>query len=270
MSFLIKYPITARYLPKPSKRRSGLAMSPGVRFIVAHDTGNPNSSAAANVKYYENSAQKESASAHLFVDDHEILECIPAVLGAPEKAWHVLYNTPTDNQLFGFNANDAAIGVEYCYGDKINADEAYRRYVWLIAYLCHTYKLDPAKSIVGHFFLDPQRKSDPVTGLAHSRRSYEQLLRDVVTEYNVCLGKEPPPAPAIEEVTGMAVSTARLNLRKGKASTSAPIARTLTVGTEISYTGLIRKGEAINGNTVWYRTADNEWFWSGGVFASSH
>ncbi len=111
----MKYPITARYLPKPSKRRSGLAMSPGVRFVVAHDTGNPNSSAAANVKYYENSAQEQSASAHLFVDDHEILECIPAVLGVPEKAWHVLYNTPTDNQLFGFNANDAAIGVEYCY-----------------------------------------------------------------------------------------------------------------------------------------------------------
>lgn len=268
MSFLMKYPITARYLPKPSKRRSGLAMSPGVRFVVAHDTGNPNSSAAANVKYYESSAQKESASAHLFVDDHEILECIPAVLGSPEKAWHVLYNTPTDNQLFGFNANDAAIGVEYCYGDKINADESYRRYIWLIAYICYTYKLDPAKSVVGHFFLDPQRKTDPVTGLAHSRRSYDQLLRDVVTEYNVCVGKDVPTPPAVEAMSGKVVSTARINLRKGKPSTSAPISRTLPVGSEIAYTGVVHNGDALNGNSTWYCTADNEWFWSGGVFGS--
>lgn len=269
MSFLMKYPITARYLPKPSKRRSGLAMSPGVRFVVAHDTGNPNSSAAANVKYYENSAQKESASAHLFVDDHEILECIPAVLGAPEKAWHVLYNTPTDNQLFGFNANDAAIGVEYCYGDSINADESYRRYVWLIAYICYTYKLNPAKSVVGHFFLDPQRKTDPVTGLAHSRRSYEQLLKDVVTEFNLCSGQEAAtPALTVQEVSGKAIATARLNVRKGKPSTLAPISQTIAVGGEITYTGLTNVGQAINGNKLWYRTGDNEWFWSGGVFSA--
>ena len=53
-------------------------MSPGVRFIVAHDTGNPGSTAAANVKYYERSRNEMSASAHIFVDDKEIVECIPA------------------------------------------------------------------------------------------------------------------------------------------------------------------------------------------------
>lgn len=267
MSFLMKYPITARYLPKPSKRRSGLAMSPGVRFVVVHDTGNPNSSAAANVKYYENSANAQSASAHLFVDDHEILECIPAVLGAPEKAWHVLYSTPTDNQLYGFNANDAAIGVEYCYGDSINADEAYRRYVWLIAYICYTYKLNPAKAVVGHFFLDPQRKTDPVTGLSHSRRSYEQLLRDVVTEYNLCTGKDAAaPTLNVQEQSGKVVATARINLRKGQPSTSAPISQTVAAGAELAYTGITHNGQALNGNSTWLRTASNEWFWSGGVF----
>ncbi len=52
-------------------------MSPGVRFIVAHDTGNPGSTAANNVSYYERSRNDQSASAHIFVDDKEILECIP-------------------------------------------------------------------------------------------------------------------------------------------------------------------------------------------------
>jgi hypothetical protein len=48
-----------------------------------------------------------------FAAAKEILECIPALTGPPEKAWHVLYGTPTDNALFGFDANDAALGVAY-------------------------------------------------------------------------------------------------------------------------------------------------------------
>jgi hypothetical protein len=43
MAFKEKYTITPAYLTSPSKRRSGLLMSPGVKFIVAHDTGNPKS-----------------------------------------------------------------------------------------------------------------------------------------------------------------------------------------------------------------------------------
>lgn len=262
MAFEMKYSITARYLTTPSKRRSGTLMSPGVRFIVAHDTGNPNSTAANNVSYYQNSRDKESASAHIFVDDHEIIECIPALTAPPEKAWHVLYNVPADNQLYGYNANDAAIGVEYCYGDKINADEAYKRYLWVIVYACNKYGLDPAKSIVGHFFLDPQRKTDPVTGLAHSRRTYEQLLRDIVTEYQECLGQTPPP-PDTEMSTGNVTVTTRLNLRKGAPSTRAPISRTVEVGTELMYTQIRRDGDSVNGNSEWYGDSDGNWFWSG-------
>jgi N-acetylmuramoyl-L-alanine amidase len=107
--FKKKYEITARYLTSPSKRRPGIPMSPGVRFIVAHNTGNPGSTAEGNVRYYESSRDKESGSAHLFVDDRAIIECIPAFTGQPEKAWHVLYRVPSDNQLYGHNANDAAL-----------------------------------------------------------------------------------------------------------------------------------------------------------------
>lgn len=50
------------------------------------------------------------ASAHIFVDDKECIVCIPVT----EKAWHVLYNTPTDNQWYN-DANDVAFGVEGSY-----------------------------------------------------------------------------------------------------------------------------------------------------------
>ena len=264
MAFQEKYAITPRYLTSGSKRRSGQLISPAVKFIVAHDTGNPQSTAAGNVRYYENSRNDMSASAHLFVDDSIILECIPALTGTPEKAWHVLYGLPTDNNLYGYNANDAAIGVEYCYGTNINADEAYKRYVWVMAFICYKFNIDPRTSIVGHFFLDPQRKTDPVTGLAHSRRTYEQLLRDIVTEYADCTGKPLGSVSNKSSRKGTVRATTRLNIRQGEPSTRAPVAQTVAPGTELSYVGSV-DGDLINGNAKWYKDPKGNFFWSGGV-----
>lgn len=189
MSFKMKYNIVSDYLPVPSSRRPGKKLDK-VAFVVAHDTGNKNSTAKNNVTYYRNSCNREKASAHIFVDDKEIRECIPALTAAAEKAWHVIYNVTTDNRLYGDDANDAAIGVEYCYGSNIDADEAYRRYLWVLAYICYKFDLDPSKTIVGHMVLDPGRKTDPQNGLSASGRSYKQLLLDVVSEYHDCMREE--------------------------------------------------------------------------------
>jgi N-acetylmuramoyl-L-alanine amidase len=263
--FKQKYIITPRYLTKPSKRRSGRFMTPGVCFVVAHDTGNPGATAAQNVRYYEQTKNDQSASAHIFVDDREIIECIPAFTAPPEKAWHVLYNLPTDNRMFGHDANDAAVGVEYCYGGNIVADEAYRKYLWTIAYACFRFNLDPAKCIVGHFILDPERKTDPVTGLARSRRTYEQLLRDIVLEYNECTGGAEANSAEITTEAGTAIATFKLNIRKGEPSTRAPVVQAVAANTVLAFTGWTDNGEAVNGNPRWYRDGNGNFFWSGGV-----
>jgi hypothetical protein len=263
MAFLMKYAIVPRYLTAPSRRRSGQPLDPGVRFVVAHDTGNPGSRAAANVAYYESTHDQASVSSHLFVDDRDILECIPALTGEPaEKAWHVLYGLPHDDRLYGHDANDAALGVEYCYGGGIDADAAYRRYVWVIAYACHRFGLDPGRDVVGHFFLDPERRTDPVTGLAHSRRSYEQLLRDIVLEHEECTQEPPPPPPPIPP-RGRVRTRVRLNVRAAP-HLRADIRRVLAVGTFFVYEG-VETGEAVNGNRTWLRDAHGDYVWSGGV-----
>ncbi|HSW08931.1 peptidoglycan recognition protein family protein [Aquabacterium sp.] len=269
MPFLQRYTITPSYLTKPSRRRSGRLIMPDVKFIVAHDTGNPGSTAAGNVRYYERSRDELSASAHLFVDDKQIIECIPALTGPPEKAWHVLYNVDSDNRLYGHDANDAAIGVEYCYGSGIDADLAYRKYVWTIALLCHAFKLDPARSVVGHAFLDPTRKTDPGTGLGHSRRTYDQLLRDIPLEFAECTGAGigTPAAPAFTAQTGQVRSTARMNLRKDRPSRMAEVVEVLAAGSTLAYVGWTDEGEAVSGNTKWYRDARGCYFWSGAVMA---
>lgn len=194
MGFKMKYPIEKRYLTSGSKRRSGILM-PRVGFIVSHDTGNDGSTALGNVGYYERSRNEKSASAHTFIDDEVIVECIPATTGKPEKAWHVIYDRPEDNILFGDDANDIAIGVELCYSYRkgsINNSEAYKRFVWYHAYLCYKFNLNPRKDIVGHNELDPDRKTDPfenalqIMGISKAR-----FIQDVVNELVDCTSTEP-------------------------------------------------------------------------------
>lgn len=163
---------------------------PYVGFIVSHDTGNDGSTAMGNVGYYERSCNEVEASAHVFVDDKDIIECIPVTFHKPEKAWHVLYNRTEDNVRFGDDANDIAIGVELCYSDKkgsIDNSEAYKRYVWYHAYLCYKFELDPRAEIVGHNELDPDRKADPFkNALMVMGISKERFIDDVVNELNEC------------------------------------------------------------------------------------
>jgi N-acetylmuramoyl-L-alanine amidase len=184
--FKMKYEIILRYLTGPSLRRPCIPLDP-CRFMVAHDTGNPGSTAAGNVSYYENSRDEIEASAQIFVDDKEIIECIPFLTGDPEKAWHVRYNPGIDNEIFGADANDAAGGVELCYGGSIDLPEAYKRYVWVLAYSCYRYGLDPAKDISGHHILDPTRKTDPMNAFKMLGKTFGQFIQDVADEYNDCL-----------------------------------------------------------------------------------
>ncbi|MBB5324997.1 peptidoglycan hydrolase-like protein with peptidoglycan-binding domain [Anoxybacillus tepidamans] len=166
------YEITRDYI-QVGNARSGQKLQ-GVKFIVSHSTGNPGSTAYANRNYFHN--RQPSASAHTFIDDKYILEIIPL----DEKAWHVLYNKPMDNQLFGADANDAAIGVELCYGGNIDFNEAYKRYVWYHAYLCQTFRLEPKRHIVSHHTLDPERRSDPLNAFRLYGVTWDGFIHDVI------------------------------------------------------------------------------------------
>lgn len=206
MGFKMKYEIKKQYLTPGSKRRSGIKM-PYVGFNVAHDTGNPGSTAKGNVGHYENSRNTVYASAQVFVDDKEILECIPFLTGPPEKAWHVLYNVTTDNKMYGADANDVAGGIELCWGPGINSAEAYKRYLWVMAYACYKFKLNPAKHVVGHDILDPGRKIDPTNALKYMGKTYAGFIKDLVAEYNDCLGKQVAEQPKVVAVSNSSTYT---------------------------------------------------------------
>jgi N-acetylmuramoyl-L-alanine amidase CwlA len=162
-------------IPIGTLRRSGKKLD-RIVFIVAHDTGNLNSTAKNNVDYYKRTANEMSASAHLFVDDKETVLCVPI----EEKAWHVRYDLPVDNQMFGDDANDISIGIELCYFDDLErSKKAYANYVKEFVKLCAAYSLDPRKHIVGHYLLDPARRTDPVNAFKRIGKTMNGFIDDV-------------------------------------------------------------------------------------------
>ena len=61
-----------------------------------------------------------------------------------EKAWHVIYDTPTDNYYFGDDANDAAFGGELCYfeDDRERSLKALDNFARVYAVLCPSWNID--------------------------------------------------------------------------------------------------------------------------------
>lgn len=190
----MKYPIKTSFLTPRTGRRPGIAIPGGKpRFIVLHDTGNPNSTAANNVGYYSRSLSMQ-AGAQVFIDDKEIIECIPVRNDKPEKAWHVMYNT--DRRLLGLGAaNDYAIGLKLCFfpGNKQKSMEAYKKYIWYAAYMIHFFGMNINNCLIGHEQLDPWNKIDPSHGIKSVNKKYNQLVADIKAEYHSCLGKGSSP-----------------------------------------------------------------------------
>lgn len=182
--------ITQRYIPVKTLRRSGIPIE-GIKFIVAHDTGNDKSTALQNVNYYISSANEMEASAHAFVDDTGVIECIPHT----EKAWHVRKNMPLDNQMFGGDSNSFALGIELCYfsNDIERSKKAYRNYVEYIKGLMAKYNLDHSK-IVGHYTLDPDRRTDPLNAFKYIGKTWTDFLNDLIP-----VAPTPTPEPEYKQ-----------------------------------------------------------------------
>ncbi|RGL32337.1 N-acetylmuramoyl-L-alanine amidase [Paenibacillus polymyxa] len=197
-----KYTIERRYINKRHNVRPGTRLTSGAPvFLVAHDTGNPGASADNHFTYFQN-LKDRSASAQVFVDDKKILEIIPTGTGPDpaEKAWHVLYNVTTDNERFGDDANDIALGVELCFGGKIDTLEAYKLFVWYLAYCCNKWSINPRTHIPSHKQLDPARKRDVDQALATIGKTLKELVYDVGTEL-----KGTTVAPAAQDFTPLPV-----------------------------------------------------------------
>jgi N-acetylmuramoyl-L-alanine amidase len=120
-------------------------------FIVLHDTGNYNIGANAEMHYqYFNSGDKQS-SAHIFVDDKQILQLVEI----RDKSWHC----GDGNNAYGIN-NGNSIGVEICINNDGNYLATINNTLELVSYLMKTYNISIDK-VVRHY--DASKKNCPQT-----------------------------------------------------------------------------------------------------------
>ncbi|MGW7919158.1 N-acetylmuramoyl-L-alanine amidase [Staphylococcus xylosus] len=223
-------PIEFQLLPFGT-RRSGQKLRKGKpEFLVAHDTGNPNSTAQDNVNYYKNTYNidiNQTASAHIFVDDKHAIICVPTT----EKAWHVLYNAIQDNLWYGVDSNDAAVGVEISYFiDKNNPKQAKERSLKslengakVLAYLSEYWKIDYKTHMPGHQNIQDD-KQDPGNALQASGygRDSSNLDKVVAKYYKKDVKVEPVKIP---ETATKAEQKANKAVMKGYATQSQVNAR---------------------------------------------
>jgi len=75
-----------------------------IKYIVIHYTGNDGDTAFANCKYFKGA--NRNASAHYFVDEHEVWRSVPD----GDKAWHC----GGDTYYHPYCRNTNALGIELC------------------------------------------------------------------------------------------------------------------------------------------------------------
>ncbi len=104
-----------------------------IRYIVIHNTANPDSTARNERDYLTNPNNASNTSFHIVVDENEIIEAIPVT----ELAFHAGTR----------EGNEKGIGIEICEtGNQQKTEENATR---LIAYLMKTYNI-PLERVITH------------------------------------------------------------------------------------------------------------------------
>lgn len=80
------------------------AIGRNIKYIVMHYTGNPSDSALGNVRYFQGAGR--NASAHYFVDEHNVYSCV----AVKDKAWHCGDKVYRHAECRNYNS----IGIEMC------------------------------------------------------------------------------------------------------------------------------------------------------------
>lgn len=112
-----------------------------MKFIVIHDTGNKNAGAGAinHFRYFDGGYR--GASAHYFVDEGNIVECVDPHL----VAWHC-----GDGKGRNGITNSNSIGVEICVNSDGDYDMAVRQTIELVRFLMDAYGISKSR-VVRHF-----------------------------------------------------------------------------------------------------------------------
>ena len=139
-----------------------------IKYIVVHYTGNKGDKAKSNTNYFKD--VNRNASAHYFVDDDSIWQCVED----RHVAWHCGAKTYRHPKCRNVNS----IGVELCNGIPDFSDKTVNNGVWLIKELMQRYNV-PIENVIRHY--DVTGKLCPASLVDESKwKEFKDLLREGV------------------------------------------------------------------------------------------
>ena len=171
-----------------------------------------------------------------------------------DTAWHAGRRyKPTWKLIRPENPNLYTLGIEHeGYEDSLWSDEMVEASLYLIGGLCNRWHIPPDRDhIIGHREIYA-RKTCPGSWL-----DLDWFVAEVKrTILSKSLYNHIPSQGSVR-------ARVDLNIRKGAPSSAAPVVRTITKGTELSYTGWTSNGLNVHGNPHWYRDEEGDFFWAG-------
>ena len=156
--------IDEQIIHKHTSARTGIELD-GVKNIVIHYVGNPNTSAQNNRDYFDKDSTE--VSSHFLVGlEGEIIQCVPLWEKSAASNWR----------------NNDTISIEGCHPDetgKLN-DETYNAVINLVSWLLKELGLDES-AVIRHY--DITGKLCPLYYVEHED-AWEQLEKDIGIKLN--------------------------------------------------------------------------------------
>ena len=117
-----------------------------IKYIVVHYTGNSTDTAYNNTKYFK--SVNRNASAHYFVDDNNIYQCVED----KNVSWHCGDKLKSGNggSYYGKCTNYNSIGVEMCCTNYDISAKTESNAIELVKYLMKKYNI-PANNVIRHY-----------------------------------------------------------------------------------------------------------------------
>lgn len=158
-----------KFLFRPIKRNVYSRKGNPIKYLVIHDTGNPNrgAGALAHRNYVENN--KRGASAHYFVDDKVIVQYVGDSLSAGSVGdGHGRYGITNTNSL----------SIEMCINSDADYAKTYKNTVELTKNLMRKFNI-PIERVVRHY--DASRKNCPGHMSKNSWNAWWKFKEDIKT-----------------------------------------------------------------------------------------
>ncbi len=141
------------------------------KYIVVHYTGNSTDTAYNNTKYFK--SVNRNASAHYFVDDNSIWQCVLD----KDIAWHCgdSLKKGAGGSYYGSCTNRNSIGIEMCCTNYDVSATTESNTIDLVKYLMDKYKI-PTSNVIRHY--DVTNKICPAPMVNNSARwiSFKKAL----------------------------------------------------------------------------------------------